>query len=118
MEAGGGPLAPRIRVVLVTVPDPAVGKELARTVVEERLAACGNVIPGLVSVYRWKGEIHEDPEALVIFKTTEDALPELERRIVELHSYEVPEFLVIPLTHGHHPYLRWVAGEVGEADRS
>jgi periplasmic divalent cation tolerance protein len=118
MKAGGGPLAPRIRVVLVTVPDPAVGRELARTVVEERLAACGNVIPGLVSVYRWKGGIHEDPEALVIFKTTEDALPELERRIVELHPYEVPEFLVIPLTHGHHPYLRWVAGEVGEADRS
>jgi len=118
MKAGGGPLASRIRVVLVTVPDPAVGKELARTVVEERLAACGNVIPGLVSVYRWKGEIHEDPEALVIFKTTEDALPELERRIVELHPYEVPEFLAIPLTHGHHPYLRWVAGEVGEADRS
>ena len=118
MEDEEGLLAPGVRVVLVTVPDPAVGKELARTVVEERLAACGNVIPGLVSVYLWEGAIHEDPEALVIFKTTEDALPELERRVVELHPYDVPEFLALPLTYGNHPYLRWVAGEVGEADKS
>lgn len=118
MEGDGETAATRIRVVLVTVPHAEAGRELARRVVEERLAACGNVIPGLVSVYRWQGEVQEDPEALVIFKTTEDALPELEKRVVELHPYEVPELLALPLTHGHPPYLRWVLGEVGEIDRS
>ncbi len=118
MEEFGEITAARTRVVLVTVPSVGAGKELARKVVGERLAACGNVVPGLVSVYRWKGEVHEDPEALVIFKTTDAALSELERRVVELHPYEVPEFLALPLTHGHLPYLRWVLGEVGEADTS
>jgi periplasmic divalent cation tolerance protein len=116
MDAGGGSVVSRVRVVLVTVPDAAVGKDLARRVVEEGLAACGNVLAGLVSVYRWRGGIQEDPEALVIFKTTEDALPALEKRVVELHPYEVPEFLALPLTHGHLPYLQWVAEEVDETD--
>jgi periplasmic divalent cation tolerance protein len=118
MGGAGEVMATGIRIVLVTVPHAEAGRDLARKVVEERLAACGNVIPGLLSVYRWKGEVLEEPEALVVFKTTEDALPELEKRVVELHSYEVPEFLALPSTHGHLPYLRWVAGEVGEADAS
>ena len=72
------------------------------------------MIPGLTSVYRWNGEIQEDSEALVLFKTTEDrALEDLEkRRHVELHPYEVPEFLALPVLDGHEPYLRWVTGEV------
>jgi periplasmic divalent cation tolerance protein len=118
MEEGGEALASRVCIVLVTVPDPEVGRDLARKVVEESLAACGNVIPGLVSVYRWKGAIQEDSEALVVFKSTSYALPELERRVTELHPYEVPEFLALPVTHGHLPYLRWVLGEVDETDRS
>jgi periplasmic divalent cation tolerance protein len=118
MEEGRGTLASRVRIVLVTVPDVEVGKVLARNVVEEGLAACGNVIPGLVSVYRWKGALQEDPEALVVFKSTENALPELEKRVVELHPYEVPEFLALPVTHGHLPYLQWVLGEMDETDRS
>lgn len=118
MEEGERTLAHGIRVVLVTVPDVGTGKDLARKVVEEQLAACGNVIPGLVSVYRWEGRVHEDPEALVVFKTAEAALSKLERRVVELHPYEVPEFLVLPLIHGHGPYLRWVVGEVDEAETS
>ena len=101
-----------VRVVLVTVPDQEAGRTLARTVVEERLAACGNVIPGLVSVYRWAGEIQEDPEALVVFKTTEGALDRLMERVTELHSYDVPEFLALDVPKGHPPYLDWLIGEV------
>ena len=86
--------------------------------VEDRLAACGNVIPGVASVYRWAGEVQEDSEALVLFKTTEEMLPELEKRVMELHSYEVPEFISLPVTHGHVPYLRWVVGEVTGNDSS
>jgi periplasmic divalent cation tolerance protein len=118
MEDGGGAVAAGVRIVLVTVPDAEVGKDLARKVVEEGLAACGNVIPGLVSVFRWKGAVQEDPEALVVLKSTENALPRLEKRVVELHPYEVPEFLALPVTHGHLPYLQWVLGEVDETDRS
>lgn len=102
-----------VKVVLVTVPDIDAGVVLARRVVEERLAACGNVIPGLTSVYRWNGEIQEDSEALVLFKTTEDAISTLMNRISELHDYDVPEFLVLPVERGLEPYLRWVDGEVG-----
>ena len=113
-----GPSSPPrpVGVVLVTVPDPETGRILARQMVEDRLAACGNVIPGLTSVYRWAGEVQEDPEALVIFKTTEDLLPALMKRVTELHPYDVPEFLALPVTNGHIPYLQWVAGEVDQPE--
>lgn len=109
---------PRIRVVLVTVGGEDAGKILARRLVQERLAACGNVIPGLTSVYRWDGEIQEETEALVILKTTEDRMEALRKRVLELHSYEVPEFLSLPVMEGHDPYLRWVAGEVEKPGQS
>lgn len=104
---------PSVCVVLVTIPDADAGLELARRLVAENLAACGNLIPGLKSVYRWKGEIQEDPEALLVLKTTEERLPDLKKRVLELHSYEVPEFLALPVGDGYDPYLRWVAFEVG-----
>ena len=104
----------QVRVVFVTVPDVDKGCAMARRVVGEKLAACCNVIPGLTSVYRWDGELQEDSEALLVFKTTEAALSALERRVMELHPYEVPEFLALPVTDGHGPYLRWVVGEVME----
>ena len=118
MEAPDRGIPDAVRVVLVTVPDTESALSLARRVVEDRLAACGNVIPGVRSVYRWAGEVREDAEALVLFKTTEGALPELEKRVVELHSYDVPEFLALPVIHGHAPYIRWVLGEVAEPDSS
>lgn len=102
----------QIRVVLVTVSDRDTGCILARRLVQERLVACGNVIPGATSVYRWDGEIQEETEALVMLKTTEDLVEALRKRVLELHAYEVPEFLSLPVMEGHDPYLRWVAGEV------
>ena len=110
--SGNPELASQIRVVLVTVPDEDAGRTLARRIVQERLAACGNVIPGLTSVYRWDGEIQEDPEALVLLKTTVERLETLRMRVEELHPYEVPEFLALPVDRGNDTYLRWVVGEV------
>ena len=101
-----------VRVVLVTVGDQDEGRILARRLVQERLVACGNVIPGLTSVYRWNGEIQEETEALVMLKTTEDLVDVLRKRVLELHPYDVPEFLSLPVLEGYDPYLRWVAGEV------
>ncbi len=104
----------RVRAVLTTVPDAETGERLGRTLVEERLAACANVLPGVVSVYRWKGEIERSAEALVILKTTEERLPALQARAVELHPYDVPEVLALPVGAGHPPYLAWVDQEVGD----
>jgi periplasmic divalent cation tolerance protein len=118
MEKEPVDVASEVLVVWVTVPDVDTGCALARRVVGEHLAACGNVIPGLTSVYRWDGELQEDSEALLVLKTTERVLSDLKRRVMELHPYEVPEFLALPVTEGHAPYLRWVVGEVMESGMS
>lgn len=103
-----------VRTVLVTAPDAQLAESLARTLVEERLAACANVIPGLVSVYRWKGEVQRDEEALMILKTTQSRIAPLRERVVQLHPYEVPEVLVLNVVDGHETYLGWVRDAVGD----
>lgn len=105
-------------VVLITVPNREAGEELAREVVEGRLAACGNILPGVTSIYRWEGETHQDPECLVILKTTKASLASLKEKVMELHPYDVPEFLALPVADGHLPYLRWVQGETSGNEES
>jgi periplasmic divalent cation tolerance protein len=97
-----------VQVVLVTAPDAAVGARLARTVVEERLAACVNLVPGVRSVYRWEGAVHEDDEVLLVIKTREDRIEALSRRVQELHPYEVPELLAVGVVGGSERYLAWL----------
>jgi periplasmic divalent cation tolerance protein len=99
-----------VRVILMTVPSVEVATELVRKLVDERLAACGNVIPGLTSIYRWHGAVQTDSEVLVILKATTDSVPALLVRAPELHPYDVPEILVLPVTEGYRPYLEWVRG--------
>ncbi|HEY8485716.1 MAG TPA: divalent-cation tolerance protein CutA [Longimicrobiales bacterium] len=96
-------------VALMTVPDVEVGERLVRTLVEEGVVACGNIVPGLTSIYRWKGAVERDAEALVVLKLVEEAVPRLLVRAPELHPYEVPEVLVLPVIAGHGPYLDWLA---------
>lgn len=98
--------------VLVTAPDAEVGERLGRAMVEQRLAACANVVPGMVSVFWWEGAVQRSEEALLILKTTAPRLRELEARLIELHPYEVPEVLAIGVQGGHEPYLAWVREEV------
>ncbi len=99
-------------LVLCTCPDVERAAALARRLVEERLAACGNVVPGLRSIYRWQGAIHDEPEALLVLKSTRAAFERLRARVIELHGYEVPEVLALPIEAGHAAYLAWVTGEV------
>jgi periplasmic divalent cation tolerance protein len=99
-------------VVLVTVPSAEKAVELARAVVEERLAACGNVLPGVRSVYRWQGAVQEDGEALLILKTQRERFPALRDRILALHPYEVPEVIALPIEAGSAAYLDWIAKSV------
>jgi periplasmic divalent cation tolerance protein len=103
-----------VRTALVTAPDARSAESMARTLVEEGLAACVNVIPGLVSVYRWKGEVQRDEEALMILKTTESGVAALRERVVQLHPYEVPEVLFLNVVDGHEAYLAWVREAVGD----
>jgi periplasmic divalent cation tolerance protein len=101
-----------VRTVLLTAPDPETGERLGRALVEERLAACASVVPGVVSVFRWQGEVQREEEALVIVKTVAEQVEAVRARVVALHPYDVPEVLVLPVDEGHEPYLRWVREEV------
>ena len=100
-------------VVLVTAPSPEVAAALARTLVEERLAACGNVLSEVRSIYRWEGQVREDAEALLVLKTTRARLEALRDRVLALHPYDVPEVLALPVEAGSAAYLAWLAGETG-----
>lgn len=110
-EGGGADALDDLRVVHVTAPNVETGEFLARELVEERLAACGNVIPGLVSVYWWNDEVEKDDEVLVILKTTRERAGDLTERVRALHPYEMPEVLVFTVSGGAEDYARWVALE-------
>ncbi|MCP1673181.1 periplasmic divalent cation tolerance protein [Natronocella acetinitrilica] len=93
---------------LSTCPDRALAEEIAGELVERGHAACVNIVPGLTSVYRWRGETHRDEEVLLLMKTTRQAWPALQATVLELHSEELPEIIAVPVTGGLSDYLAWV----------
>jgi periplasmic divalent cation tolerance protein len=95
-------------VVLTTIGADADAAALARTLVDERLAACVNVLPPMTSIYRWQGKVDENREQQLLIKTTAARLPSLEARLRTLHPYEVPEFLVLRVAGGSDVYLDWL----------
>jgi periplasmic divalent cation tolerance protein len=96
-------------VIVLTTLDAATDPEpLARTLVEERLAACVNVLPEMRSIYRWKGDVQTEAEWQLIIKTSQDRLVDLQTRLVALHPYEVPEFIVLSISGGTEAYLTWM----------
>ena len=98
------------RVVLVTCGSLAEGRKIAKAVVTKRLAACVNVVSAPVeSIYRWKAKIESAKEFLLIIKTTARRLKDLEKEIMRLHSYDVPEFLVLGVDGGSRAYLEWLS---------
>jgi len=99
------------RIVLMTAPDAEVGAGLGRVLVEERLAACVNLLPGVRSIYRWEGRIEEEGEVLLVAKTTRDRCEALAARVEALHPYELPEVVVLPVAGGSHRYLAWILAE-------
>lgn len=102
-------------IVLVTAP-PGAAAGLAEALVSERLAACVNVVPGLLSIYCWQGERQRDEESLLLIKTSRALLERLSERVRQLHPYDVPEVVALPIVGGSADYLRWVAGELAEGD--
>ena len=101
-------------VVLVPTASEAEAVRIARTIVEERLAAAANIVPGIRSFYRWQGEVEDTLEALVIAKTRRERVAQLIERIEELHSYEVPGIIALPALQGLPAYLEWIAASTEE----
>ena len=95
-------------VALSTVGTAEDAERIARTLVERGLAACVNVVPGLVSIYRWKGEVQRDGELLLVIKTRADRFEAMREALVAMHPYEVPELIALPIGAGHAPYLAWL----------
>jgi periplasmic divalent cation tolerance protein len=108
--------SPSARIVLTTAADPEEADRLGRTLVKERLAACVTLIPTVQSIYHWKGEIESSTETLLLLKTCVEQLPALQARLNALHSYETPEFLVLPVESGSQPYLEWLQASLHRPD--
>ena len=111
MTPGGEKHARRVLTILMTAPDAAEGERIVGRLLEEGLIACGNIVPGVVSLYRWEGEVRRDQEVLIVMKSVTFRVDALLERATELHPYDVPELLVQPVVDGSDRYLEWVEQE-------
>lgn len=100
-----------VLIVMTNCPDAEVADRLARTLVEQKLAACVNRLPAVDSIYRWQGTVERAVEVPLLIKSTRERLPEIQEAIRVLHPYEVPEIVAIPVVAGLPSYLRWVVDE-------
>nr|VFK38330.1 MAG: divalent cation tolerance protein [Candidatus Kentron sp. TC] len=101
------------RVVFCTCPNPDTAQGIAEALVEARLAACVNIVSGIQSVYRWRGKIEKDEESLLVIKTRQERIPELQEAIRARHPHEVPEAISLPIDAGSPAYLAWLDAEMG-----
>ena len=93
---------------MVTAPDRALARRLAKAALEAKLAACANIVPAVESHYWWEGKLESSDEVLLLLKTRQALLPKLERAVQEIHPYDTPEFISLPLTAGSRRYLAWL----------
>jgi len=100
------------RIVFITVPNQEVAEKIALALVQERLAACANLIPGITSIYHWAGKLEKSSEWLMIVKTRVENFEDLRKRVVELHPYEVPEIVCFPIELGFNKYLQWIDASI------
>ena len=100
--------AAQYRLVLLTAPDRRTARRLAGAALESKLIACANIVGNVESHYRWKGKLERSPEVLLLLKTTAKRLKALEKKILSLHPYDTPEFVVLNLTSGNARYLSWL----------
>ena len=104
-----------VLLVFCMVPNEAAATAIARALVEERLAACVNCLPGALSTFRWEGRVQSEAELLLLIKTTAERFEALSARVVALHPYELPEVIAVDVCHGLGPYLAWVERETQSA---
>ena len=108
--------APEVRVILSTAGSPEEGERIARALVEQKLAACVNIVPELTSIYRWQGKVETAGEVLLVIKTTAERVERAESALRAAHSYEIPEVLVFKPEFGHSEYVDWLLRSVGEPE--
>ena len=101
-----------VTVVLCTCPDAATAQRLAEALVGQKLAACVNILPEIRSIYRWRGEIQQDAEVLLVVKTSRQGYPRIESWLLEHHPYDVPEVLALAVEAGSSDYMQWLLNEV------
>jgi periplasmic divalent cation tolerance protein len=111
MSKNGG----QYRIVLVTCGSIPEARKIGRIVVEKKLAACANIVPGIESIYKWKGKVERAREILMVIKTSATRLAELEKEVKRAHSYDVPEFIVLSIVAGSKQYLQWIRENTGTA---
>ncbi|XP_069739279.1 protein CutA homolog isoform X2 [Phaenicophaeus curvirostris] len=111
-DAGDTYVPGSLSAAFVTCPNVTVATELARSLVQKRLAACVNIVPHVTSIYEWQGKLEEDSEVLMMIKTRSSKIPALAEFVRSAHPYEVPEVVALPVTQGSVPYLRWALGNV------
>jgi periplasmic divalent cation tolerance protein len=104
----GGAVSTDCQIVLSTCPDEQTAERLAAALVEKDIAACVNIIPGIQSVYHWKGKVEKDREWLLVIKAAADRYDTVEKTIVSLHPYELPEIIAVPISAGLPAYLAWI----------
>lgn len=102
------------QILITTLPEMEQAKQMAQTIVNQKLAACINILPQMVSIYRWQGALEEGTEHMLVIKTEVARLDELKKTILEMHPYELPEIIVVPIVGGHPPYLDWIGESVQE----
>jgi periplasmic divalent cation tolerance protein len=108
MTEASGQGATGTLLVFTTLPDQDSAASIASALVERRLAACVNILPAGTSVYEWQGEIHQDPEHVLIIKSSEARFARLQDTLLELHPYELPEIVAVPISHGLPDYIHWI----------
>jgi periplasmic divalent cation tolerance protein len=99
-------------VVLITAANEEAAAKLAHSLVNEKLLACANIVPSVRSIYRWQGQVHDQREALLVCKTARDKIDALKLRLAELHPYDTPELLALPVEAGLDKYLAWISASV------
>jgi periplasmic divalent cation tolerance protein len=107
----------RVSIALVTAPNLVAARVLAKAALKVHLAACANLVPKVESHFWWQGQITNNSEVLLVFKTTEPCLDALEKLIIKKHPYDTPEFIVLSLSHGSKRYLNWVRDSTALAKR-
>ena len=107
-----------VRVIFSTAPDTQTAEDIASRLVEHRLAACVQLVPGLISVYRWQGEVHRDPEILMIVKTRAELVPDALKHLERWHPYEVPEGVSLDVEDGLPAFLKWVVDETQDPEKT
>jgi periplasmic divalent cation tolerance protein len=106
-------MADEVLLVFSTFPDPTTAGRIARQLIEEKYAACANLLPPIESIYWWQGKVEEGKETLVLFKTSEDGYERFQSTLRDLHPYDVPEIIALPINRGLPEYLQWVVRNCG-----